>query len=210
MNPTRWCIRSVLLLCLVLGPEAVCPTDSRSMSIANVTQAAEGIGFPHIHQLFFILNQGQVDRQVAYYMHAGDRVFYFTSHSVTIALKEPVGSSRAGLQPAAAIERRDKRQYWAAQLEFVGANKGVVPRGRRLMPTRISYFKGPPEQWQSAIPTCAELFYEGLWPGVDLIFTADNDQLKYTFFVHPGAGGVGDAHRGPASPNGSRTSGDRG
>ena len=187
MTPSRWCIRSVLLLCLVLGHEVVFLTESRSMAIADVTQAVEGTGFPHIQQLFFISNRGQLDRQVEYYMHAGDRVFYFTSLSVTIVLKEPRGSSLYRLQPAAAIERRDKGQYWAAQLEFVGANQGVVPRGGRPVPTRISYFKGPPEQWQSAIPTYGKLVYERLWPGVDLVFTANKNQLKYTFVVHPGA-----------------------
>ena len=136
--------------------------------------------------LFFILNQGQIDPQVEYYMHAGDKVFYFTSHCVTIVLKEPRVSAEDRLQAAAAIDRQEKARYWAAQLEFLGANQGVVPRGSRSLPTRISYFKGPPEQWRSAISRpMPRLFTKGSGRGVDLVFTTDNGQLEYTFLVRP-------------------------
>jgi hypothetical protein len=137
--------------------------------------------------LFFIPNQGQLNPQVKYYMHTGDRVFYFTSHYVAMTFREPQPSAIGGPRTVSLSGEQDNAaRYWAVQLEFVGANKTVVPRNSRPMPTQISYFKGSPDQWRGAIPTCAELVYEKLWPGVDLIFTAEHGQLKYTFIVHPG------------------------
>ena len=62
------------------------------------------------------------------------------------------------------------------------------PVGRERAEAVISYFKGGLEGNHAAgIPTHRSLVYEGLWPGIDLEYTAASHQLKYTFTVAPGA-----------------------
>ncbi len=183
MKSSRCVLLFVLLLCFILSHSLVCIADSLPTDLSQ-TQGSSNSDYTV--PLFFIPNQGQLDPQVKYYMHAGDRVFYFTSHYVVITFREPQPSAIGRPQAVSLSGEQDNAaRYWAVQLEFVGANKTVVPRNSRPMPTQISYFKGSPDQWRGAIPTCAELVYEKLWPGVDLIFTAEQGQLKYTFIVHP-------------------------
>ena len=146
--------------------------------------------------LYFIENRGQVDARAAYYIHGADKVFYFGSAGVTMVLSKPVErqSAQADLAAAAlgsaaandgvapgSISRA------AVMLEFVDANPTVQPVGEDLAKARFSYFKGPRENWTVALRSYTRLVYPDLWPGIDLIYTASVDRLKYMFVVKPGA-----------------------
>ena len=148
--------------------------------------------------LAFIENQGQIDTRVGYYVHGRDTTIYFTSRDVTFALTGPstqpathtVPAQMASSRPIAfetAPEREAARQRWAIKLDFVGSNPGVQPIGQDRTLATISYFKGPPDQWNTRLPTFATLVYADLWPGIDLVYAGTVDRLKYTFVVKPGA-----------------------
>jgi len=51
----------------------------------------------------------------------------------------------------------------------------------------MSYFRGQRESWHTGVPTFAELVYEDLWPGIDLVYFGGVYELKYAFVVEPGA-----------------------
>lgn len=78
-------------------------------------------------------------------------------------------------------------ERWTVKLEFVGATPDVRPVGKEPTSAVISYFKGPRDEWRTGLPTYAEVVYEDLWPGIDLVYTGTVNQLKYTFLVEPGA-----------------------
>ncbi|MEW6743348.1 MAG: SBBP repeat-containing protein [Planctomycetota bacterium] len=118
--------------------------------------------------LYFIENRGQLDERVAYYVKGSDKVLYFTREGVTFSL-----------------QGEDER--WTVNLEFVGANADVVPRGADKQEAIFSYFKGKPEDWKTGCPTYAKVVYEDLWPGIDLVYSGTVDRLKYEFVVEPGA-----------------------
>ena len=122
--------------------------------------------------LHFVPNRGQLDGPVDYYLQGHDTSVYFTPKGLTFSLR---GESAEG------APRR-----WAVKLDFVGANR-VHPAGRARTPATISYFKGPEDQWETAIPTFSEIVYKGLWPGIDLVYAGTGQALKYSFIVHPGA-----------------------
>ena len=143
--------------------------------------------------LYFIENRGQVDARADYYIHGADKVLYFGSTGVTTVPSKPVDWHSAnadlaatalgahdGVAPAA-ISRA------AVTLEFVDANSRVKPVGEDLAKARFSYFKGPRENWVVGLKSYARLVYPDLWPGIDLIYTASVDRLKYMFVVKPGA-----------------------
>ena len=141
--------------------------------------------------LYFVENRGQVDPRAAYYIHGSDKAFYFGSGGVTLVLSQSAPTSVAsasfnseqfsqGMTPSA-ISRT------AVVLDFVDANSSVTPVGEDLSPARFSYFKGPRENWAVGLRSYTKLIYPELWPGIDLIYTASADRLKYTFIVKPGA-----------------------
>ena len=141
--------------------------------------------------LYFVENRGQVDPRAAYYIHGSDKVFYFGSGGVTLVLSQSAPKSVAsasfnseqysqGMTPSA-ISRT------AVMLDFVDANASVIPVGEDPSPARFSYFTGPRESWAVGLRSYTKLIYPELWPGIDLIYTASADRLKYTFIVKPGA-----------------------
>jgi hypothetical protein len=96
---------------------------------------------------------------------------YFTPAGVTLALT-------GAASPAAPADR------WVVKLDFVGGR--ARPAGQAPMETTVSYFRGSPDEWQTGLPTYARLVYPGLWPGIDLVYTLQDDQLKYQFTLQPG------------------------
>jgi uncharacterized repeat protein (TIGR01451 family) len=146
--------------------------------------------------LYFVENRGQVDPRAAYYIQGADKVLYFGSRSVTMVLSKPAErqSAQADLAGVAlgAAATDDgvapgSISRAAVTLEFVGADPTVKPVGEDLAKARFSYFKGPREDWAAGLQSYTRLVYADLWPGIDLIYTASVDRLKYTFVVKPGA-----------------------
>jgi hypothetical protein len=159
-----------------------------------VTQARVHAAFGTL-PLYFIENQGQVDRRVTYYVQGHDTTVYFTPTGVTLALTGPAAPPPAGgppglARPAGLRSLRDPegaRERWAVKLDFVGTNPEARPRGQDPTPAVVSYFKGPRAQWKPGLRTYARLVYPELWPGIDLVFAGTAGRLKYTFLLHPGA-----------------------
>jgi uncharacterized repeat protein (TIGR01451 family) len=140
--------------------------------------------------LYFVENRGQVDPRAAYYIHGADKMLYFGSAGVTMVLSKPVEaqSARALRDAMSANDGVSPGSITRAtvMLEFVGANPAVAPVGEDLAQARFSYFKGPRENWTVGLKSYSRLVYPDLWPGIDLIYTASVDQLKYMFVVKPG------------------------
>lgn len=145
--------------------------------------------------LYFVENRGQVDSRAQYYIHGSDKIFYFGSEGVTLVLSEAAGRRSPRTSVASASLSGEPFDHGtesiisrtAVTLEFVGANSSVTPMGEELSPARFSYFKGPRENWALGLRSYKKLVYPDLWPGIDLIYTASADRLKYMFVVKPGA-----------------------
>ena len=98
--------------------------------------------------------------------------------------------SRLGFKPTAPSRSRlglGEARRWVVKVDFVDANPNALPVGQEPTAAVISYFKGPQEEWNTGLPTYAELAYRDLWPGIDLVYTGTGSHLKYTFAVQPGA-----------------------
>jgi uncharacterized repeat protein (TIGR01451 family) len=117
--------------------------------------------------LSFIENRGQVDHRVNYYLQGAGSSLYFTSRGLTLSLG-------------------GKTDRWVVQQRFL-TGQTVEPQARDPLPGVVSYFKGSPEEWVTAIPTYAEVAYRDLWPGVDLVYSGDGTTLKYDLLLRPGA-----------------------
>jgi len=55
-------------------------------------------------------------------------------------------------------------------------------------PGIVNYFIGnDPANWHANIPTYGNIFYERLYPGIDLLYIGNEGILKGTYVVAPGA-----------------------
>ncbi|MGE5398583.1 MAG: CARDB domain-containing protein, partial [Chitinophagales bacterium] len=140
--------------------------------------------------LFFIENQGQIDKQVLYYTEGGNQALYFTPKGLTFALtksQEPSSTYlKTKLPGKELIPQATEQERWAVKLNFTGA-KTVKPHGEGLTPTRVSYLKGQQKDWKTGLNTYSRVVYPDLWPGIDLVFRSGSNGLKYEFLVAPGS-----------------------
>lgn len=114
--------------------------------------------------IFFVENRGQFQAQAKYVAKASHVTGYFDATSIVFAADE--GSLR---------------------LSFPGAPP--APRLEAMGPAaaRINFLVGDPNQWRTDLPAWDAIAYRGIFPGVDLIYSSQHEQLKSDFVVAPGA-----------------------
>jgi hypothetical protein len=57
---------------------------------------------------------------------------------------------------------------------------------RKLFRVRNYFIGNDSAKWRTNVPTYAKVKYEGLYPGVDLVYYGNQGQLEYDFVVAPG------------------------
>ena len=56
-------------------------------------------------------------------------------------------------------------------MQLVGANLTPHVRGVEELPGTSNYFLGnDPQQWRTGVPSYAKVVYDGIYPGVDLVY----------------------------------------
>ncbi|HQJ51722.1 MAG TPA: SBBP repeat-containing protein, partial [Anaerolineae bacterium] len=178
----RWAVlTSVVVLLFVaflavplpsLGPAVEAPLDLSAPASAAADNSLDRDRFLQL-PLTFVLNRGQVPGEVSYYIQGSDKNVYFNPSGVTYLL-EGEAADGSGRGP------------YALRLEYLAANPQVTVEGADPASTRISYFRGPKESWQTNLPTFSSLVYSELWPGIDLRYSGTVSHLKYEFVVAPG------------------------
>jgi uncharacterized repeat protein (TIGR01451 family) len=199
LQKTAWvwsvsCVVCLLLVDpLVLFADAVkaMPLESTVPTVGQRGAAAVRVAKARL-PVYFIENRGQVDARVAYYVHGANKIFYFGSEGVTMALSRAL--PRQSRQPTLARVNASSDALGESsvsrviiKLDFVGADPAVKPVGEELSTARFSYFKGRREDWATGLKTYNRLAYRDLWPGIDLVYSGSVDRLKYLFVVKPGA-----------------------
>ncbi len=121
--------------------------------------------------LSFIENRGQADERVAYYIQSPDRSLYFTKDGHALRLNQGKGE--------------DAKAH-TIKVELVGAAAKRI-EGLERAPGVVSYFKGPKENWKTAIPTHSKIGYVQPWPGIDVAYDGHGGQLESIYTVAPHA-----------------------
>jgi hypothetical protein len=74
-------------------------------------------------------------------------------------------------------------------MRLVGANASARVTGTEELPGKSNYFIGnDPRKWRTNVPNYAQVKYQNVYPGVDLVYYGNQGgQLEYDFVVAPGA-----------------------
>ncbi|MGO9267451.1 MAG: SBBP repeat-containing protein [Candidatus Binataceae bacterium] len=73
-------------------------------------------------------------------------------------------------------------------MKLVGARPAPQAVGLEELPGKVNYFRGrDPKNWHADIPTYAKVKLEQVYPGIDLVYYGNQQQLEYDFVVQPGA-----------------------
>jgi hypothetical protein len=73
-------------------------------------------------------------------------------------------------------------------MKLVGANPKAKVVGVDELPGKSNYFIGnDPAKWHTNVSNYAKVKYQGIYPGIDLVYYGNQRQLEYDFIVAPGA-----------------------
>ena len=119
--------------------------------------------------LSFEPNQGQTDPQVKFLARGAGYGVFLTSDQAVLTLRSSARSSSV------------------VRMQLAAANPDATAAGTSLLPGKSNYFIGnDPEKWRTGVPQFGRVRYQGVYPGVDLVYYGNQGQLEYDFEVAPG------------------------
>ncbi len=122
--------------------------------------------------LRFEANEGQTGGDVRFLGRGRDGLAFLTGREVVLRL-----------------EARGRGASAVVRLAPVGASPTSRVTGLDRLPGTTNYFFGDdPSRWRTNVPGFAKVRYEGVYPGVDLVYYGnERGSLEYDFVVAPGA-----------------------
>ena len=144
--------------------------------------------------LRFEANQGQTNSAVKFLARAGGHLLFLTPTETVMSLYDPA-DYRRGKENRAKLLRTDENERnplssprTIVRMKLEGANPAPIVEGVNELPGRSNYFSGSdPTQWQTNIPTYAQVRYSQVYPGIDMVYYGSQRQLEYDLLVAPDA-----------------------
>jgi uncharacterized repeat protein (TIGR01451 family) len=141
--------------------------------------------------LSFEANQGQADPQVKFLSRGSGYSLFLTSTEAVLALSRVVnteGSNQLAGEQKAADLGQGSTSPAVLRMKLLGANPRPQVTGVERQAGETSYFIGNDRsQWRTNIGNYAQVRYESVYPGIDVIYYGNQRQLEYDFVVAPGA-----------------------
>jgi Beta-propeller repeat len=170
---------------LLAGP----PAAARLTPPDEATRARVQAAYGHL-PLSFEANHGQTDPRVKFLARGRGYNLFLTSQEAVLVVSPPTGRPTApgAGAPPRAVEARSATPSAVVRMQLVGAHADPPGAGHETMPGKSHYLIGrDPRQWRTDIPQYGTVTYEGVYPGVDLLYYGRQGQLEYDFVVRPGA-----------------------
>ncbi|MCG2680311.1 MAG: SBBP repeat-containing protein, partial [Kiritimatiellae bacterium] len=139
--------------------------------------------------LYFIRNEGQVDRRANFYAKTRNYMLWFTENGLVFdkVLSEGKRNNKADSPELKKESRSGKFKRDISRLEFAGVNKKTLLNGVQEQEHRANYFKGNDRsKWKTAIKTFAEVQYNNIYDHIDLKVYGVENQIEYDWEVLPG------------------------
>jgi hypothetical protein len=170
------------------------PADAEIRQTNRASISASYMRLP----LSFERNQGQTDSRVKFLARGNGYTLFLTPIEAVLALRKADKSSSAprsgvGLPSgrSAPIDRAimvpQKVETTVLRMKLVGANPEPLIEGRDELPGKNNYFIGKdPEKWRTGVSRYRRVRYADVYPGIDLVYYGNQQQLEYDFVVGPG------------------------
>src|SRR5712692_7441488 len=142
--------------------------------------------------LSFEANHGQTDPHVSFLSRGpGYRLFLLPHEAVLMVQRESHAKPTRNLGAFRGPPMLAEREAGPAEIirmSLLGAKGNPKISGTEQMPGKSNYFIGnDPSQWRTNVPNYAKVRYQGVYPGIDLVYHGSHRQLEYDFIVAPGA-----------------------
>jgi hypothetical protein len=137
--------------------------------------------------LSFEPNEGQTDARVRFFSRGPGYNVFLTATDAVLSLQEQAADLDTEITPG-----RSKKPHMtstsAVRMSLLGANPNprVVPIEK--LPGKSNYMVGNDRsKWRINIPTFAQVRYQDVYPGVDLVYYGNQRELEYDFVLSKGA-----------------------
>ena len=171
---------------IVASPQ-LAPAPGGQVSATDRARVVESYGrLP----LSFEANNGQTDKEVKFLSRGQGYTLFLTRDEAVLSLRRSPAPSAVGDKLTAA--RSDAFKATAQNsavlyMKLVGANPQTTVSGGDQQEGKSNYFLGnDPKQWQTNVSNYSKVRYENVYPGVDLVYYGNQQQLEYDFVVAPG------------------------
>lgn len=164
----------VLLVLLVLGAALLLTRDIATPHSPNLPASSTQIQASLARlPISFEPNQGQSDSAARFVAHGRGYGLYLRPSEAVLTLPE---GSQNHLRQA------------AVEMQLAGANQRPEMVGADRLAGHSNYFIGnDPSRWLRNIPQFGRVQYREVYPGIDLAFYGNQNQLEYDFEVSPGS-----------------------
>ena len=138
--------------------------------------------------LSFEANRGQTDPRVRFLSRGGAYSLFLTDKEAVLALRKAESAA-----PKASVPGKTAGPLSASvktdviRMQLAGAQRRLKLSGEDLLTGTANYFIGnDPARWHTNVPTYAKVRYADVYPGIDLVFYGNQQQLEYDFVIAPG------------------------
>jgi hypothetical protein len=136
------------------------------------TAAASKQARAHFGQLPMVFepNRGQSDPQVKFLAHGNNYGLFLTANQAVLAL------------------HKSPKEVSVLRMALARANANAQVEGDEKLPGKSNYLIGnDPAKWHQNIPQFAQVRYQEVYPGVDLVYYGNQGRLEYDLEVAPNA-----------------------
>jgi len=142
--------------------------------------------------LMFEANRGQLDSRVKFTSRGKGYNFFITpTETVLVLNKQGSGDESKNSKNEETLSRKPKKttiQKSVVRMQFVGIDKKNKISGVDELPGKSSYFiGGDSSKWQSNVSQYAKVKQESIYPGVDVLYYGNQNQLEYDLMINAGA-----------------------
>lgn len=181
-------ILGLMLVTMLVTTVATAQYSAVASSAVRVPQNARvASNYGHL-PVTFELNQGQTSPQVKFVSRGKGYSAFLTAGGMVLSLRP---SKTVAAQPTDSVAVNNKSQQpvnTTLQFKLVGAAQHPPVIGEAPQSGLVNYFIGKdPTKWHTNVPTYGRVRYKAVYPGIDLVYYGNSQQLEYDFAVAPGA-----------------------
>jgi photosystem II stability/assembly factor-like uncharacterized protein len=128
--------------------------------------------------LSFEINKGQIDGRVKFLSHGAGYDLFLTSTDAVLRVQK---THTPKADP-------NVREGTVLRLKMLGANATPEVEGQDELPGKVNYFTGNDSaKWRRNISTYRRAHFKDVYPGIDLVYYGNQQELEYDLVVAAGA-----------------------
>lgn len=162
----------------LINPDSVMAATDNAPAFAHTEEFSKASFSKNFGQLpmRFESNMGQSDEQVKFIARGQGYNLFLTDTEAVLSLYKKSDAQTPRVQQA------------AVRIKPVTDAQVRPPEGINALPGVSHYLLGNDSRmWLTDVPHYAKVKYAGIYPGIDLVYYGNQQQLEYDFVVSPGA-----------------------